>query len=262
MYRANRSYRTAPPQVPTVPIRIHLIQEAEGAPPPPPDVLLNSPAYHQDVWLAECRRVPSEFWRSIGVKAVFQTSRELEEDYDHFDAATGWRLSGSREELAKKLAKHEVTFESFADRREARAAEEHRKATEAETAVAAAQPLTARVREAREAITALFPNGIRRPTQDEDKAAWAAIHRWKDVEPAEKVAENLIPEKLPNAVHHAFRAAFGPMYDRLPEMPGNTDGACGYSAIYKWNGHYVVYYSGMFGDSKVLQGVSAEVAVV
>ncbi len=208
------------PSVPTSPISVTLIQEAEGQT-VPPGTLLNSPAPAQDMWLVDTgRKLPGEFWRQLDIRASFY-SRDTLDDFDWFNAEVGWRVFGSQQQIAEHLAKagHKATFYTLADAREERARQkreaEAKKLAEAE---AKAQRDAAYADEAR-TITAML-RGIRKPTREEYDAAWAQIcqargNQW-NVAPAELVYE---------------RKTEGDY--RLPAMPGNDGGYLGFTHIYR-----------------------------
>jgi len=114
--RYQKSYKR--PEVPTGPVSMTLVQESEDRPPLPEGTILNSPAPSGVTWFVEMtRKVPGPFWSGLGVKATFW-GRDFLEDCDMFSAPVGWRLTGSQEELAKRLSAHNVTFVTMQQRRE------------------------------------------------------------------------------------------------------------------------------------------------
>lgn len=131
-----KRYPRRRPEVPQGPLTIHLLQERKGTI-VPPGTILNSPAPARDSWLAQCQRVPREFWRGMGITARF-LSQEMLEDFDMFHSDPGWRIEGTQEELHAALAKHghRVTFETLED--QAAAAEKYQRDQQERAAISAA----------------------------------------------------------------------------------------------------------------------------
>jgi hypothetical protein len=108
------------------------------------------------------------------------------------------------------------------------------------------------LRLARERAAELLPVGIRPLTSEEYHLAWESI--WKqDAEPVLRNFRPPEPEKLPEPVAAAVRAALGDSWDRLPVMPGNPHGYLGWDYIYRVGERLVVTYCGC----TMLQGISA-----
>jgi hypothetical protein len=98
-----------------------------------------------------------------------------------------------------------------------------------------------------QAAELLLPAGIRPLTRAEHALAWASIWEQRD---AELVLQNFRPpepEKLPEPVAAAVRAA-----ECLPVMPGNPNGTLGWDYIYRVGDRLVVTWCGC----TMLQGIS------
>jgi hypothetical protein len=216
-YKRSRSYSR--PEVPTGPVHMNLVQTHKGVT-VPEGTILNSPAPSEDTWMVEMgRKVPSEFWRQLGIKATFW-SRDMLEDFDMFHAEPGWRVFGSQAELAVKLAKHHVSFENFEDQQKARAEAKRKKEEKAAEEARQKAIRDAEYAKVAEQAAALLPRGIRPLTTQEHDAAWAQINQargndWK-VQPAELVLKLEVEGDY-----------------RLPAMAGNEGGNLGWKAIYR-----------------------------
>jgi hypothetical protein len=196
--------------------------------------------------LGEIQQDHGRWYIVTAIHKPYYMSAEDADDMDMFDRGGGWATPFEMREITEPKAEREA-----------------REAKEAATRDQAAQ-IIAQVTEARAKVAELLPLGIRPLTSAEFDLAWASIHKWektrdgRPVEKAEKIAANPVPEELGDAVAGLVRAALGNMWGRLPAMPGNTEGALGWQAIYQVGDRLVVYFvqTGYDSGGPTLQGIS------